>query len=138
MSAKSEFLKKNGLAEEEAFELILGCENGVLPGKVWNSYFVVPGESSMVCHKANDESTRVEIQYASFEKAEFGVGSGNLWLQCSIDGEFMAFCSTKKNWRSAPMRTVLEKLGALISEEDKKLYAAATGKLGWLYLLFKG
>jgi len=137
MSKKSDFLSKHNLEEADVFELIIGESNNVLPGKTWQSYFVIPGESSMLCHKADDENTVIELPYSSFTKAEFGIGSGNLWLQCLVSGEFLPFCSTKKNWLSPAAKKILEKLGGLISEEDKKLFSKATGKFSALYMFFK-
>lgn len=137
MSKKSDFLSKHNLSEENVFELILGESNNVLPGKTWQSYFVVPGEESMLCYNASDDNSVIELPYSSFEKAEFGIGSGNLWLQCFVSGEFLPFCSTKKNWTSAAAKKILEKLGSLISEEDKKLFSKATGKFSFFYLMLK-
>jgi hypothetical protein len=137
MSKKNDFISKHNLSEENVFELILGESNNVLPGKTWQSYFVVPGEESMLCYNAGDDSVVIDLPYSSFEKAEFGIGSGNLWLQCLVSGEFLPFCSTKKNWTSAAAKKILEKLDTLISEEDKKLFAKATGKFSFLYLMLK-
>ena len=137
MSKKSDFLSKHNLKEEEVFELILGESNNILPGNTWQSYFVVPGESAMLCHSAKDENVVIDLPYSAFTKAEFGVGSGNLWLQCLVSGEFLPFCSTKKNWLSPAAKKMLEKLGGLISEEDMKIFAKATGKFSFFYTMLK-
>ncbi|MBQ8862385.1 MAG: hypothetical protein IJ021_06580 [Clostridia bacterium] len=137
MSLKSDFLTKHGISENDVFEIILGDANNVLPGGTWQSYFALMGEDTITCYKANDESTVIELSYSSFTKAEFGLGSGNLWLQCNVGEDFLAFCSTKKNWLNAAGQKLVGKLDSFLSEEDKKLFAKATGKFSAFYVFFK-
>lgn len=53
-------------------------------------------EKKMICTDKKDENNVVTISYDSFKEAEFGIGSGNLWLQCKIKDGSLNFCSPRK------------------------------------------
>ena len=116
----------------ERFTLVLGEENSLLPGKHWTSYSVDVLDDKMVCHAK--DSTTYEISYSDFQKAEFGIGSGNLWLQCLVKGEPLVFCSPRKSWKSEAGKKLIERIDSVSPIADKKEYDHYTGKLFWLYM----
>lgn len=65
----------------DKFVMVLG-ESTVLPGAIWTQYDVELLDKKMVCTNHKNSSQVFEIFYDSFKEAEFGIGNGNLWLQC--------------------------------------------------------
>lgn len=132
MSLFKDFCAERNLKEEDVFEMVLGQENDVLPGKGFHSYFAVVGEDSITCYKAKGEKVVKEIPYISFREAVFGIGSGNLWLQCYIGDVFLPFCTTKKQWKSPAAQKLIEKLNQYITVEMKD-YKRFMGKLSLFF-----
>ncbi len=120
----------------EQFVLVLGHENNILPGKLWTEYLVDVKEDKMVCTQKKDPTNVVEILYSSFQEAEFGIGSGNLWLQCVIDGKQLNFCSPKKTWKSDVAKLLIEKINAVTEIKDMKEYKSYTGPFSF-FAMFK-
>ena len=134
MSKLEEFQQAYGLNNDNSFLIVLGMQNAIVPGGTWTSYWLRLNESTITL--INDKlGVEKEISYDSFQVAEFGIGSGNLWLQCKVDGNDFVFCSTKKNWKSAGAKAFMQKLSHIIS--DTKAYEQFTGKLSWLYRIIK-
>ena len=133
MGLYQDFCTERNLSQDQVFELVLGCDNPILPGSKFHSYFVVVGEESMLCCKAKGEKVEIEIPYAWFDSAVFGIGSGNLWLQCYIKGDFLPFCTTKKFWKSPAAQKLIEKLTTVIPEGGMRDYKRFTGKLSLLF-----
>lgn len=125
--------ERYGVPKEDIFEFLLGQKNSILPGGLWHAYGAVLTESEMICHTATEEND-FHIPYSSFEKAEFGIGNGNLWLQCQINGSFLAFCSPRKKWKSDAGKKLIEKISAVTPIQDMKEYERYTGKLFFLYM----
>ena len=71
-----------------------------------------------------------------FKAAEFGCGSGQLWLQCIVDGEAFIFCSTRKNWKSPAAKLLLKKIGEHVKIQGMKEYDGYTGSK-FLFYMFK-
>lgn len=90
----------------------------------------------MVCTQKKDSSVVVEIPYSSFKKAEFGIGSGNLWLQCELEDGILNFCSQRKYWKSEVDKKLIEKINAIIEVKDMKVYKQYTGPL-FIFAMFK-
>ena len=127
MEKLKDFAAKNGLPETEVFNLVLGGENGVLPGRLWQGYFTTVGDSAMKCFRAGGDET-VEIPYSDFSRAEFGIGNGNLWLQCVVAGKELNFCSPQKSWKSEAGKRLVAKIGEHVNIVDMKLYDEYTKK----------
>ena len=126
-------MERYHLPKEEIFEMVLGNGGGVLPGKLWHAYGVVVADNEMICYTVTEDQ-EFHIPYQSFQKAEFGIGNGNLWLQCVIDGKELVFCSPRKQWKSSVGKRLIEKISAVIPVESMKEYNAFTGKLFFLHM----
>jgi len=116
------------------FVLVLGDSNPILPGKLWTEYSVEVLDDKMVCTQKKDNTVKVEITYSSFKRAEFGIGSGNLWLQCTLDEGFIAFCSPRKCWKSEVGKKLIDRINAVCPITDMKEYKRYTGKLGFIFM----
>ena len=116
----------------EKFELVLGSENKVLPGKAWTQYTVEMLEEEMVCTSKKDENVKVVIKYAQFTEAEFGIGSGNLWLQCKIGDDALSFCSPRKCWKNEAGKYLIDKINAVTEIKGMKDYKKYTGPFFFL------
>ena len=117
------------------FNLVLGESNYILPGNLWTSYLVDITENEMIC-TSKDESTKVAIPFSSFESAEFGIGSGNLWLQCVIGGNSLNFCSPRKSWKSEQGKLLIERISSVVEMKGMKDYKSFTGPF-FIFAMFK-
>ena len=75
------------------------------------------------------------IPLSSFQAAEFGIGSGQLWLQCVVDGEEFVFCTPRHQWKWPAAKLLMEKIGQHTEIIGMDVYKKATGKLGLLYMI---
>ncbi len=139
MSKLQEFCQAKGLDENNVFEISLGQDNPILPGRPFTPFYVCVEEEAVVCYKAKENNTVIKILYEDIAKAEFGIGNqGRLWLQCDILNEFVPFSANNKaGWKSPAAKKLLEKLGERIVPEDRKMYERATGKFSFFYLAWK-
>ena len=69
------------------------------------------------------------------QKAEFGIGSAQLWLQCIVDGEEFIFCMPRRQWKAPVGKLLMEKISQYTKIVDMDAYRKATGKLALLYLI---
>ena len=125
--------ERYGLPAEEIFEIILGEQNNVLPGALWYTYGVVVADEEMICYSAKEDK-EFHIPYSSFESAEFGIGNGNLWLQCVVNGNPLIFCSARKKWKSDAGKKFIEKISSVTPVQGMEEYNKMTGKLFFLYM----
>lgn len=116
----------------DKFILVLGGEDNVLPGKTWTQYDVEVKEKEMVCTAKKDANNVVTISYDSFKEAEFGIGSGNLWLQCKTKEGILNFCSPRKIWKSEQGKLLIEKINSVTEIKDMKAYKSYTGPFFFL------
>ncbi len=133
--ALKDYCEENNLDVNKVFELVLGEGGSILPGKGFTGYFAEVTDTGLVC--VNDKlHVKKEIPFASFQSAEFGIGSGNLWLQCVVDGSPFVFCMPRKHWKKSPaVKLALEKIEEHTPIESKKEYDQYTGKLFFIYAL---
>ena len=118
----------------DKFLLMVGDENSYLPGKTWSKYDVEILDDKMVCQSKKDSSVKVEIPYTDFVTAEFGIGSGNLWLQCRLKRDQLVFCSPRKSWKSDAGKKLIEKIDSATKISAMKEYNHYTGKLFFFYM----
>lgn len=111
----------------DKFLMVLGDTNAVLPGKTWSQYEVEIGDSKMICTAKKEPNVVVEINYSDFKKAEFGIGNGNLWLQCELAQGELTFCSPRKYWKSDLGKKLIEKINSVTEIVDMKSYKQYTG-----------
>lgn len=111
----------------EKFLLVLGEQNNILPGKCWTQYEVEITDKAMVCTQKKDKNIIVNISFDTFESAEFGIGSGNLWLQCEIGDDHLNFCARRKIWKSEQGKLLIERISSVVEIKDMKAYKSYTG-----------
>jgi hypothetical protein len=118
---------------KQEFTLVLGQPNNYLPGKLWTQYMVTVLDDRMKCvnKKTHEE---FEISYSEFKEAEFGIGNGNLWLQCKLNNGPFVFCSPRKCWKSKEGKLLIDKINRVVEIKDMKEYEHYTGKLFFLYM----
>ncbi len=133
MSLK-DFIEANGLDESRVLSLVLGDGGRLLPcPKPFTGYNVNIGDEEVTFY--NDKlNVKTKLPYSCFESAEFGIGSGNLWLQCIVNGSPLVFCMPRKTWKSDKAKLLMDKIGAVTELKDKKEYDQYTGKLFFIYM----
>ena len=137
MTTLKKYCEENNLDPNKVFDMVLGESGSILPkARGFTGYIVEIKDDCLDCTNDKFGVIHKEIPFSSFQRAEFGIGSGQLWLQCVVEGEPFVFCSTRKNWKSPAAKLILEK----ISEHTQILgmddYNKITGKL-FLYYMIK-
>ena len=118
----------------DKFTLVLGQASSYLPGNTWTEYEVEVLQDKMICTCKKDNSTVVEISYSEFKEAEFGIGSGNLWLQCVLENGDLYFCSPRKSWKSEAGSKLVEYLNSACPIKDLKAYKQYTGPFFFIHM----
>lgn len=128
--------EEKGIDINKAFDLVLGEGGGILPTKTaFTSYFTEITDTSIICENTRLKA-KAEIPFSSFKSAEFGIGSGHLWLQCVVDGAPFIFTTLRGNWKKPSAKLLLEKIGQYAGIEGMKEYKGYTG-WKFLFYLFK-
>ena len=131
------YCEQNNLDQGTVFDLVLAEGGGILPTvTAFTGYIAEIREDCLVCTNEKLNIIKQEIPFSAFCKAEFGIGSGNLWLQCIVDGNPFIFCSPRKCWKSPAAKLLLKKIGEKTEIADMKEYDRYTGKL-FLFYMFK-
>lgn len=132
------FCEKNGLDINKCFDMCVGEGGGILPTRGgFTGYIIEITDTAIFCNNEKLGVTRKEIPFSAFSAAEFGIGSGNLWLQCVVDGKPFVFCTPRKNWKSQSAKLLLEKIEAFTGPIDMKEYKQFTGKFFLFWVLVK-
>ena len=128
------FCMENNLDISKTFNMIMGDGGTILPCPTsFTSYIAEITEDSVIC--SNDKlNIRKEIPFSAFQKAEFGIGSGQLWLQCVVDGSSFVFWTPRKGWKSSAAKLLMEKISQYAEILSKKEYDQYTGKLFFIYM----
>ena len=116
------------------FVLILGEANSYLPGSKWTEYEVEVTEEKMVCAPKKDSEKSYEINFSEFKQAEFGIGSGNLWLQCNLQKGNLVFCSPRKSWKSEQATKLIDAINKVCPIKDMKAYKQYTGAFFFIHM----
>ena len=137
MQTLKKYCEENGLDQNKIFEMCVSGDEGVLAGRGgYTGYFAEITDTSVIC--TNEKlGVRKEIPFSDFKRAEFGIGSGNLWLQCVVNDKFFAFCTPRKAWKAPSAKLLMEKIGEQTELLDMKEYERYTGKLFLLWALLK-
>jgi len=137
MKTLKKYCEENGLDVNKVFDMVLGESEGILPkARGYTGYFAEITDTSLIC--TNDVlGVKKEIPFSSFQAAEFGIGSGLLWLQCVVDGKSLVFSSTRKNWKSPAGKLIMEKIAEQTEILSRKEYDRYTGKLFLFYALIR-
>lgn len=118
----------------DKFSLVLGGKNAYLPGDLWTQYEVELADDKMICIGKKDNSEKHEIYFSDFKQAEFGIGSGNLWLQCKLINGELSFCSPRKSWKSEEAQKLINAINAVCPISDMKAYKQYTGPFFFIHM----
>lgn len=134
MQTLKKYCDKNGLDINKMFDMIVGDGGTILPQKSpMQGYIAEITDTGVIC--SNDKlNVKKEIPFSSFSRAEFGIGSGQLWLQCVVDGSPFVFCTLRGNWKATSAELLLSKISEYTGPIDMTEYKKYTGKLFWLYM----
>ena len=131
------YCKENDLEVNKVFTLVMGDGGSILPCPMgFTTYMAEITDSALICRHDKLNVCR-EIPFFAFKRAEFGIGSGNLWLQCIVDGSPFVFCTTRKGWKAPAAHLLMHKIEEHTEILSKKAYDQFTGKLFLFYMLFK-
>lgn len=118
----------------DKFVLILGEANSYLPGDKWTEYEVEVSNDKMICTLKKNANQRYEINFSEFKQAEFGIGSGNLWLQCKLQKGSFVFCSPRKSWKSEQAAKLIDAINNICPIKDMKAYKQYTGPFFFIHM----
>ncbi len=129
------FLEQNHISAERGLKTIVGFGGEHLPQKIgMQGYFAEITDTGLLFTNDVLEIDKKEIPFSAFSKAEFGLKSGQLWLQCTVYGTDFVFCLPRSFYKGASGQLLLDKLdnqlGGISLREDKD-YKRYTGKL-WI------
>ena len=131
------FCEKYQSDPSRVLEFVFGVSGDHLPkARGYTGYFVEVKEDCLEFTNEKFGILRKQIPFSYFQSAEFGMGSGQLWLQCTLAGEPFIFCLRRKVWKSELGKLLLEKIGQNTEILGKKDYDRYTGKL-FLYYAIK-
>ncbi len=133
MSLKK-FVVANNLDESRVLGIVLGEGGTLLPcNALLTGYYINIGDDKLTfyCDKFD---VKEDVLYSDFQYAEFGIGNGNLWLQCRVKDSTVVFCMARKLWESEKARLLMDKISAVTELKDKEEYDKYTGKLFFLYM----
>ncbi|MBE6544357.1 MAG: hypothetical protein E7675_08160, partial [Ruminococcaceae bacterium] len=107
-----QYCEQNNLDQNKVFNMALARGGGILPTVTsFTGYITEIRDECLVCTNDKLNVFNKEIPFSSFQSAEFGIGSGQLWLQCIVDGNEFIFCSPRKSWKSPAAKLLLKKIG---------------------------
>ncbi len=127
-------LEANGLDESRVLDIAVGDGGTLLPRPVaFTGYLVDIGDEALTFY--NDKlNVKTALPYADFQSAEFGIGSGNLWLQCVVRGSSLVFCMPRKSWKSDKAKRLIDKISSATEIRDMKEFEHYTGKFFFIYM----
>ena len=129
------YCEQNNLDENKVFLMLLARGAGILPTvTAFTTYMTEIKDDRIVCTNDKLNVFNEEIPFSSFQRAEFGIGSGQLWLQCIVDGNEFIFCSPRTSWKSPAAKLLLQKIGEKTEILSMKEYDQYTGKLFFIYM----
>ena len=130
-----QYCEQNNLDQNKVFNMVLARGGDILPTvSDFTGYIAEIRDECLVCTNDKLNVFNKEIPFSSFQSAEFGIGSGQLWLQCIVDGNEFIFCSPRKSWKSPAAKLLLEKIGEKTEILSMKEYDKYTGKLFFIYM----
>lgn len=134
MSTLKKYCEKNGLDESKYLSIVIGEGGGILPQKISMQGYIAEITDTSIVFTNDKLGVKKEIPFELFTSAEFGIGSGNLWLQCTVDGRPFVFCLARPDWKSDAAKLLLEKIGQHTEILDRKQYDRFTGKWFFIYM----
>lgn len=134
-----EFVAKNNLNPDRALPLVVGAGGTVLPqkGNYMTDYFAELTDTSIIFTSDKMNVDKKEVPFSSFTRADFGLGSAQLWLQCTVDGSDFVFCMFRSRYKSAAGQFLIDKLEERLGESlrDDPEYKKFMGPFFWLWAI---
>ena len=131
-----QYCEQNNLDQNKVFNMVLARGGDILPTVIaFTGYIAEIRDECLVCTNDKLNVFNKEIPFSSFQSAEFGIGSGQLWLQCIVDGNEFIFCSPRKSWKSPAAKLLLEKIGEHTEILGMDDYNKIMGKFFWYYMI---
>ena len=135
MQTLKKFCEVNNIDINKAISPVFGDVGIILPRKgTFQGYFAEITDTSLIFSNQELGVIKKELPFASFQRAEFGIGSGQLWLQCVVENSPFVFTLTRKGWKSPAGKLLLQKIGEHTEILDMKEYNGYTGKLFFIYM----
>ena len=137
MTAK-QYCEEKNLDPGKVFSMVLGESGNLLPKAIGFTGYIA--EMKDDCLEFTNEKFGVfgkQIPFSAFQKAEFGIGSGQLWLQCYVAGEPFVFCFPRKVWKSSSAKLLLEKIEEHTEILDKTEYDKIAGPFFLWHLIMR-
>lgn len=136
MMTIKKYCEENNLDPDRVFDMVLGESGELLPkARGYTGYIVEILDDCLDFNNDKFGIAHKQIPFSAFQQAEFGIGSGQLWLQCVVDGEPLIFCTTRRGWMSPAAKLLLEKIGEKTEILSFEEYKKITGKFFWYYLI---
>lgn len=130
------YCEENNLDPNKVFNMVLGESSGILPeARSFTGYIVEIEDDCLDCNNDKFGVSHKKIPFSAFKRAEFGIGSGQLWLQCIVDGVPFVFCMMRKEWKSPAAKLLLEKIGKHTEILGMDDYNKIMGKFFLFYLI---
>lgn len=130
------FCEERNLYPDKVFNMVLGESGSILPKALgYTGYIVEVKDNCLSCTNDKFGVFNKEIPFSAFQAAEFGIGSGQLWLQCIVNGESFVFCSTRKGWKSPAAKLIIDKIGEHTEVLGMKEYNKIMGKFFLFHLI---
>ncbi len=135
----SDYIEKNSISPDRALRVVVGFGGEHLPQKIgMQGYFAELTDTGFLFTNDVLGVDKKEIPFSAFSHAEFGLGSGQLWLQCVVNGSNFVFCLPRRVYKSAAGQFMLDKLDEQLDGEplrEDRDYKRYMGKLFWLYAI---
>lgn len=131
-----EYIQQKNISPDRALSFIVGHGGNILPQKVpMQGYFGELTDTGILFTNEKLNVEKAEVPFSSFTRAEFGLGSAQLWLQCTVNGSDFVFCLTRSGYKSAAGQYLLDKLDAQlgVSLREDPDYKKHMGAFFWLY-----
>ena len=138
MMTMKKYCEENNLDQNKVFNMALARGADILPTVTsFTGYITEIKDDCIVCTNDKLKVFNREIPFSAFQRAEFGIGSGQLWLQCVVDGKDFIFCTPmpRKSWKSPAAKLLLEKIGEHTEILGMDDYNKIMGKFFWYYLI---
>lgn len=133
-----EFVSRNNINPDRALNFIIGDGGAILPNvRGMVSFFGELTETGFLLSNERFGFDKKEVLFSSFTRAEFGLGSAQLWLQCTVDGSDFVFCLYRSQYKSAAGQYLLDKLDEQLGESlrDDPDYKKHMGPFFWLWAI---
>ena len=102
MMTVKKYCEENNLDPNRVFDMVLGESGSILPkARGFTGYIAEIKDDCLDCNNDKFGVSHKEIPFSSFQSAEFGIGSGQLWLLW-LTGSLLFFVRREKDGNLPP------------------------------------